>query len=173
MPLTTALRWAKARARARARARVRFEVTIVSPAAEAFQLLASGAFLVEQLRLGIARRVGHPPAWLRLLFGDRQLADGGTLSDYNIQEGTVITLVKLPVRLHIFVATPDGRTTPLEVRTSDTIDHIKARVSAALVGRIPPDQLRLTFAGNLLEDGRRTVSDYNIQHYNVLALSHA
>ena len=148
----------------------------MSPAAEAFQLLASGAFLVERLREGIARRVGHPPAWLRLLFGDRQLADGGTLSDYNIQEGTVITLVKLPVRLHwihIFVETPDGRTTPLEVRTSDTIDHIKARVSAALVGRIPPEWLRLTFAGNLLEDGRRTVSDYNIQHYSVLTLSHA
>ena len=145
----------------------------MSPAGVAFQLLAGGAFLVEQLRLGIARRVGHPPEWLGLLFGDRQLADGGTLSDYNIQEGTVITLVKLPVRLHIFVATPDGRTTPLEVRTSDTIDHIKTRMSAALDGRIPPDQVRLMFAGNVLQDGSRTVSDYNIQHYNVLTLSHA
>ena len=138
-----------------------------------FQLLVRGALLVEHLRLGIAQRGGHPPAQLRLLFNDRQLVDGRTMSDYNIQRGAVITLVKLALLRDIVVATPGGQTIVLEVHISETIDHIKARMSAALVGRIPPDFLRLTLGGNLLEHGRRTVSDYNIQPDDVLTVSHA
>ena len=132
-----------------------------------------------------------PPDQQRLKFTGQALQDDRTLSSYNIQRGCIIDFgidhfgedeeeeeeeeeqAELHSFLHIFVATPDGQTTTLEVQTSDTIDHIKARISAALVRRIPPDQLRLMLAGNVLQDGRRTVSDYNIQHFNVLTLSHA
>ena len=97
-----------------------FKIMIASPAGEVFQLLVRGALLVEHLRLGIAQRGGHPPAQLRLLFNDRQLVDGRTMSDYNIQRGAVITLVKLALLRDIVVATPGGQTIVLEVHIAET-----------------------------------------------------
>ena len=41
-----------------------------------------------------------------------------------------------------------------------TIANVKLQIAA--VGPFPPNQLRLTFAGEQLEDDR-TISDYNIQ----------
>ena len=113
MPLTTALRWAKARARARARARgdlladswllkeAAFEVSIRRLSGDAVTVGSHPDWTVGMLKVDFAQAVGGRLVYADVLREYRLVTAAGveldsadrTLSDYNIQSGDVLTLV--------------------------------------------------------------------------------
>ena len=149
---------------ARARARASFEIEVRTLEGGSFWVAVRGALLIEQLKEGLAGRVRHPAAHLRLVFGDQLLRDARTVAHYYLTPGAVLTLVKADLPFVLFVVRSAPRVAAevaVEVRHGDTIENVKVKIEE-MGCYILASQQRLTYRGQQLVNGR-TVSDYNLQ----------
>ncbi|XP_078150637.1 ubiquitin-NEDD8-like protein RUB1 [Carex rostrata] len=104
----------------------------------------------------------------RLIYGGKQLEEGRTLADYNIQRNSTLHLtLRLSGGTTIKVKTLTGKEIEIDIELTDTVDKIKEHVQEK--EGIPPLQQRLIFTGKQMADNK-TAAEYNIQGGDVLHL---
>ena len=122
------------------------------------------AEFIEDVKQKVCDQTGIPPEEQRLIWNEKQLEDGFTLSKYNIQQESLLHVVcrlagggpKSDLRM-VYVKMPTGKFTTLQVDPADSIENVKQQIQYKEA--IPTDQQRLILAGNLLNDGH-PLSDY-------------
>ncbi|PWA55889.1 Polyubiqutin 2 [Artemisia annua] len=133
---------------------------------------------IGNVKAKIQEKEGTPADQQSLSFDGIVLEDSGTIADFNIKKESIITLmlkstglmsifVKRCTAKKIYVMTLAKKTISLEVKPSDTIGYLKAKIKD--MEGIPTDQQALIFNEMVLEDSG-TLFDFHIKKKNILTL---
>lgn len=144
----------------------RMEVTILTKDRGPLATLAvRPTDLILELKLKIRGITGVPYNKQILNFADRELENRRFISDYSIQNKSVIDLV-VEIEVYVVTSLPQKRMA-LELKSNDTIRSVKDKIRVQT--KISPYQQVLLFNGKQLDDVH-SLNYYNIENKSTLFL---
>ena len=113
---------------------------------------------VYSVKVKIQEKEGIPPGQQGLMFAETQLEDDRTLSHYGIQDNSNLHLDR--DRIQIFVSILNGKTISVHVRSSDTVESLKAKIHARNGASVEHQWLQ--YGGKALQNGH-ILSEYDVK----------
>jgi ubiquitin C len=146
----------------------KIQIFVTPPNGKHIMLEVEPTDRIETIKPKIEDQNGSPPQKQLFVFNGKDLKDGNSFQDYNIQRDSTLHLfLKNPDIIEIFVKTLIGKQITLQVEPNARIEDVKARIQEA--EGIPSNQQLLLFAGKHLVDSN-TLQDYSIQNNSTLNL---
>jgi ubiquitin C len=139
-------------------------VHVKTPFHESLTLGAMGSDTIAMVKSKILNLEGIPTDQQKVKLSGKELADDRTLSDCNVQEGSVLH-IELSIRGKMKIFVQSEKIHALEVHASDTIKQVKDKYQDIL-----PHQQILTFRGAQLEDDTN-LSSCSVHRESILQLA--
>ncbi|XP_071705749.1 polyubiquitin-like [Rutidosis leptorrhynchoides] len=144
------------------------EIYVKVSTGETISLTVNPRYTICNVKNKIESRVDIPSDKQVLIFNEMVLEDSSTLVDFQItRKSTLTLLLKSNGSMQIFVKIDTEKTIMLDVKLSDTINNVIAKIKEK--EEFVEGQMSIMFNGKTLE-GRLMLADYHIKKESTLTL---